>query len=341
MKKLLSNFYGVLAVALLAVVFALPFGATATAITGTGLVLTGLSILVDQHGVALAGLNKEIWLPELMEGFYADDMFVTEMRDMSAFVSNDVINLAEAGVNPDVLVNNTTYPVPYAQRADVPIALTLDTYDTENTEIKSVETAELAYDKRQSVMYGHKRALQMTFMEKAAHNVAPSADSNLTPLLTATGGDNGSGRKRLKFADLLRLKKRFDNAEIPSEGRILVLSAQHQEDLEIEDVERYNKLMDKGMVAGFKVYFLADKRLPRYNATTGAKVAYGAAAAGTDAVASIAFHKDEVMRAQGSQDLFLREKDPETRSDIMGFQMRGLSVPIRNKGIAAIYSAAV
>ena len=74
MKKLLSNFYGVLAVALLAVVFALPFGATATAITGTGLVLTGLSILVDQHGVALAGLNKEIWLPELMEGFYADDM---------------------------------------------------------------------------------------------------------------------------------------------------------------------------------------------------------------------------------------------------------------------------
>ena len=66
-----------------------------------------------------------------------------------------------------------------------------------------------------------------------------------------------------------------------------------------------------------------------------------AAAAGTDAVASIAFHKDEVMRAQGSQDLFLREKDPETRSDIMGFQMRGLSVPIRNKGIAAIYSAAV
>lgn len=340
MKNLTRKIYAVFAIAMLAFVV--------TAVTGAnffvaGGALTALSFIPSgQTGVAFVGLNKEIWLPELMEGFYADDSFLSEMRDMSAFVDNDVINLAEAGVNPDVLVNNSVYPVPYAQRADVPIALSLDTFDTENTLVRSIETAELAYDKRSSIMYGHKQALRMTFMQKAAHAVAPSADSTFTPLLQTTGADNGSGFKRLTYADILRLKKRFDNAEIPAEGRILILSAQHQEDLELEDASRYNLVMDKGVLRGFKLYFLADARLPRYNKTSGAKVAYGAAAApSTDTVSSIAFHKDEMMRAQGTQDIFLRERDPELRGDLLGFQMRGLALPIRNKGVAAIYSAAV
>jgi hypothetical protein len=318
------------------------------AVTGFGAVPVGATLFVGslipsgQTGVAFAGLNKEIWLPDLMEGFYADDSFLTELRDMSAFVSNDVINLAEAGVNPDVLVNNTAYPIPFAQRTDVPIALALDTYDTENTLIRSIETAELSHDKRSSVLYGHRQALKMTFMQKAAHAIAPAADGVFTPLLTTTGANNGDGFKRLTYADILKLKKRFDNAEIPADGRILILSAQHQEDLELEDVNRYNLVMDKGVLRGFKLYFLADNRLPRYNKTSGAKVAYGAVAApSTDTIASIAFHKDEVMKAQGTLDMFVREKDPEERGDIMGFQMRGLSMPIRGKGIAAIYNAAV
>jgi hypothetical protein len=340
MKNLTRKFYAVFAVAILALVVTAATGANFFVAGGA---VTALSLLpAGETGVAFAGLNKEIWLPELMEGFYADDSFLSEMRDMSAFVDNDVINLAEAGVNPDVLVNNTAYPISTSQRTDGAIALSLDYFDTENSLIRNIETAELAYDKRASIMYGHKQALRMTFMQKAAHAIAPSADSTDTPLLTTSGADNGDGFKRLTYADILKLKKRFDNAEIPADGRILILSSQHQEDLELEDASRYNLVMDKGVLRGFKLYFLADQRLPRYNKTSGAKVAYGAAAApSTDTICSIAFHKDEVMKAQGSLDMFLREKDPEQRGDILGFQMRGLSLPIRNKGVAAIYSAEV
>lgn len=288
-----------------------------------------------------AGLNKEIWLPDLMEGFYADDMFISEMRDLSAFVDNDVLNLAEAGVNPDVLINNTTYPIAIAQRVDNAIQIPLDTFDTENTLVRNIEIAELSYDKRASIIYGHKQALRMTFMQKAADAVAPAADSLFTPLMKTSGGNNGEGRKRLTYSDILRLKKRFDNAEIPAQGRILVLSAQHQEDLEIEDSNRYNLIMDKGVLRGFKLYFLADGRLPRYHVTTGAKIVYGAASLPTDTVASIAFHKDEMMRAKGTEEMFLEEKSPTERGDILGFQMRGISLPIRNKGVAAIYSEAI
>ncbi len=339
MKKLISRSYSSLAVLSLALaMFITGFGAFAA----VGIPLA-VSVFAPSAGagVAYAGLNKEIWLPDLMEDFYGDDMFITEMRDMSAFVENNTINLAEAGVNPDVLVNNSVYPVPYSGRTDAPIAIQLDTFDTENTWIKNTEVIELAYDKRASVLYGHRQALRMTFLERAAHNVAPATDSTFTPKLQTTGANNAdTGLKRLTYSDILKLKKRFDNAEIPAEGRILVLSAQHQEDLELEDAARYNLIMDKGVLRGFKLYFLAEKRLPRYNKTTGVKVAYGAASLATDSYASIAFHKDEVMRSQGDADMFLREKDPELRGDLVGFQMRGISLPIRGKGIASIYSPA-
>jgi hypothetical protein len=286
----------------------------------------------------MAGLNKEIWLPELMEGFYAEDNFLNEARDMSAFVENDKINLADAGVNPDVLVNNSTYPIGISERSDVPLALELDMYDTKNTLLRNAEAAELAYDKRSSVLYGHRQALKMKFLEKAAHQFAPSTNSANTPVLETTGSDNGLGFKSITFEDILTLEGKFDEAEIPSEGRVLVLSATHKAELRKADLKLYTSVFSsENTYGGFKIYTLASKRMPVYNKTTKTKVAYGAAAApSTDTTCSFAFHKDEVMRAKGSLDMFERLKDPESRGDVIGFQMRGLAMPIRGIGCGAI-----
>jgi hypothetical protein len=336
MKKLI----GILSIALIALVAAPALGMT---FLGGIALFTALSFVPSgaDADVAYAGLNKEIWLPEIMEGFYASDMFLSECRDMTSFVSNDTINLAEAGVNPDVLLNNTSYPISYANRTDTPLALPLDTYDTENTLVQSIEIAELAYDKRASVLYGHQQALKMFVMERAAFRIAPATNAELTPLLATTGANDGLGRRALTFADIATLQRRFNDAEVPAEGRVLVLSSKHSEDLQNADRVLYNQLMTGGTLYGFKVYYLAGKRLPRYNHTTGAKVAWQAAAGATDSPASIAFHKDEVMRADGTVDIFVREKDPELRGDVMGLQKRALYMPIRNKGIAAIYSPVI
>jgi hypothetical protein len=292
----------------------------------------------SEGSAAFAGLNKEIWLPEIMEGFYVDGTFVSEARDLSAFVSNNTINLAEAGANPEVLLNNTTYPIPYAQRADIPLALPLETLDTENTIVYNIEAAELSYDKRKSVQSGHIIALNEFSYTRAAYNWSPTTNSLYTPLLQTTGLTDGEGRRAMTFKDLSRLKRKFTDAKIPTQGRILVLTAKHMEDLENEDIKLYDKMLDKGMVYGFKIYEMPTSDMPRYNHTTGVKVAWGAASAATDSHASIAFHKDEVMRCKGTADMFVREKDPELRADMVGFQMRNLTLPMRNKAIAAIYS---
>lgn len=52
---------------------------------------------------------------------------------MTPMVEYNKINLAEAGVAPDVLVDNKDYPVPTMSRTDTPLELTLHTFDTKNT----------------------------------------------------------------------------------------------------------------------------------------------------------------------------------------------------------------
>ena len=159
-------------------------------------------------------------------------------------------------------------------------------------------------------------------MEKAIHAYAPNSDASFTPVVESA--ESG----KITFADILTLAEKFDNAEIDATGRILVLSVKHLSDLRKESLTQYKEFMKDKELFGFKVYSLADKRMPKYNSTTGVKVGYGVAAAGTDAICSVAFHKDEVM------------KDPEQRADILGFQKRGIAIPIRGKGVGAIYTKA-
>lgn len=290
----------------------------------------------------MAGLNKEIWLSLIKENFYPEFAFLNEAMDMSAFVENDVINLAEAGVNPNVLKNNTTYPVPSAVRTDTALTLTLAYYDTESTIIRNAELAELAYDKMASIVFGHKQALLLRQYNEAAHAYAPASDAALTPVVNTTGTLTG-GFRLITYADIAKMAQRFDAQNIPRMGRILVLDSAAQEQLRNEDRVLYNQMMNHqngmapGMLYGFKVY--SYENLPLYDAAD-AKRAFGSTYAATNKYArAVAFHKDEVMKAVGSLDMFERLRDPDARGDIIGFQQRFIALPIRSKAIGTIITA--
>ena len=65
-------------------------------------------------GVAREGVLKEIWTGELVKALreFLAGTWLDGIPDSSSIVDNDVIHLVEVGVDPDVLVNNTTYPIP-------------------------------------------------------------------------------------------------------------------------------------------------------------------------------------------------------------------------------------
>jgi len=277
----------------------------------------------------MAGLNKEIWIADLMEQFLADTSFLSQARDMSMWVENDKINLAEAGIMPNVIVNNTTFPVPINDRADTPLALELNMYDTENTRLRHADLIELAYNKRVSVIRGHQNALRQKLAAHAAWSWTPATTDANNVVLDRTGNSS------ISFNDIIDLSMIYDNWDAPEGQRNLVLNPTHQAQLQKADLAQYKAIWQKGQndLYGFKVF--KSSKTPRFSNLL-AKKAFGAANAGNDVMCSFTFVSDEVMTAIGTVDMFERLNDPEARADILGFQMRALALPIRNKYSCAL-----
>lgn len=293
----------------------------------------------------MATLNKQIWIDQIMEKFYPEASFLKYARDFTAYVDYDIINMADSGFDPDVLVNNTAYPIAIVDREDMPLSFNLDNFETVNTKVSHPESVELSYDKMESVIYGHRNALQAKTGAKAAHSYAPNSHTANTPVIETTGGDNGFGFKRLVSGNILALKRSFDVMDVPMDKRFLVLCPQHLEDLMTEDLKAFKDITDFGngkpkRFAGFNI--LEFSKTATYNSVTKTKKAFGTVAdAENDSVSSFAFNSDEIMKADGTNKMFAKIDDPELRASVVGFSKRFIAMPIRNKGLGSIISAKI
>lgn len=285
-------------------------------------------------------LQKEIWVNQLMNGFYPNSSFLEYAKDFSSLVDYNAINLAEAGVDPEVLINNTTYPIKVTQRIDKPIRIELDLFETENTLVRQPEVIEYSYDQLESVLMGHRNKLRARTAEKAAHAFAPKKDGEFTPIVSTSGVKAGN-RLRMTIEDILLLKERFDDANIPLEGRFLVLNPKHLSDLILYDVKAFKDITDivngePKRFAGFSI--LQTSITPFYDSATLEKLDFTAQKTAGSTFCSFAFHRDEVMKADGDVNMYAKENDPEERGTIVGFDKRFIALPIRNKGVGAIVS---
>ena len=292
----------------------------------------------------MSTLNKQIWISQIMEKFYPEASFLNFAKDMSENVEYDKINLADCGFDPEVLINNTTYPIAVAERTDTPLSIELSLYETENTLVRSPQAVELAYDKLESVIYGHRMALRAMAGNKSAHAYTPTQDTTNTPVLITTGDNNGDGFKRLVPEDILKLKKRYDLLEVPFENRYLVLDPNHVEDLILYDLKAFKDITDfkdgqPNRFAGFNI--LQYTRTAKFDFTTRQKLPFGAVANENTVFSSFSFSSEEVMKAMGNMKMYEKIDDPEQRATIVGFDMRFIALPIRNKAIGAIIASKV
>lgn len=281
-------------------------------------------------------IEKEIWIQSLMEGFVPNTSFLGDSVDMSDFVDHDKIHLAEAGINPNVLIDNTSYPVPTAQRADTPLELALHTFDTENTVVRNIEQKTSSYDKVASVVRGHKNALLIKESAFAAHSWCPTKNGEFTPIMATVGAANRHGYKSMSFEDILAIVSKYRELDVDIASLVAVLHPFHHADLQAEDKKLYKDIMATGNLFGVKLHSFS--KTPTFDSVTAQKKALGSAATGTDAISSLIYCRDRVMRATGTTDAFITEKDPGARGDILGFQQRFTALPICGKYIGAIYS---
>ncbi len=277
-------------------------------------------------------IEKQIWIAMLMEGFYPDRTFLTRSVDMTAMVEYNKIDLAEAGVAPEVLVDNKEFPVPTMSRTDVPLELPLHTFDTKNTVVRNVEEMETAYAKMDSVVRQHRNTLQAKTAAYAANNWAPAKNTTLTPAKETLAPG------KISFEDILKMDAWFRSQDIDPATLVAVLNPYHLADLQLEDMKLYKAMLESNKLFGFSLYTFS--QLPYYNPTTGAKVAFGTASTATDAQCSLFYSDQEVMRADGDIEVFAKYKDPGERGDVIGFQKRFTALPIRKKYQAVIYNKA-
>jgi hypothetical protein len=296
----------------------------------------------------MAGLLKEVWLAIIKENFFRYANHLNRSVDMSGFVTNNTLNLAEAGSVPRILKNNKSYPVPVAARNDNAIAIQLDYYDTEGTVISNAESIQYAYNKLSSVTFNHTSALMERFSDIATYNWTPLSDTANTPVFATTGTARSDGRLRFTIADIARMEEVFNRAKFPKQGRILVLCPQHKADLLAQEALLFKSFSDLktgsvNSLYGFEIYEYGG--YATFNGGTGVKRTVDNdlnfdAQTGTDSPSSLFYCETEVMRALGEMDVFFTPKSSSAtmRSDIIGYQARFTAQSIRNKACGAIYS---
>lgn len=285
-------------------------------------------------------LKNELAVTELITQFRHENEWLSAVKSKPEWLNNDVIKIPVRGLTPKVLINNTVYPIASHQREDGKVIISLNKYETENTEVTTDELYALPYEKVSDVQVQHRETLEDRTAEHALVSIAPQKNTDKTPVITTTGEDDGTGRKRLTAKDIIRLKKLEDKLKVPKKGRVLVLCSEHVADLLIEDLTFKTRYQDanSGKIAdnyyGFEIY--ESTYAPTYH--NGEKEAFGAVPQGKEA--SIVFHKNYTVKAVGSAVRYAREKseNPEGRKHTIGFEMHFVCVAIKDEGTAAIIS---
>ena len=275
-----------------------------------------------------AGVLKEIWTGELVKALRAglEGSFLDGIPDASSLVDNDVIHLVDVGVDPDVLINNTTYPIPLQALDDKDIAIKLDKFQTKVTPITDDELHAVSYDKMSRVKESHANSIADGKFTKAAHALCAQKNTSKTPVLVTSGERVAeTGRLRLIPADIVKMKAELDKLKVPAKDRRLVLCTDHVNDLLLADQkfkEQYNLNQTEGKVArlyGFDIYEYVNT--PIYT-ETGTKKDVGTAAAEKEFNCSFAFYAKRVFKATGSTKMYYSEAttDPEFQRNKINFR---------------------
>ncbi len=347
MNKILKAVTGITFNAFMGIVMAMVMGfapaiGAAGAVAGS-LVLGGFM----PRGAAFAGVLTEVWTGELVKKLRAGEAatFLDGLPDYSQYAENDVIHLVDVGADPEVLVNNTTYPIPVQELKDGDIPIGLDKFQTKATPITDDELYALSYDKMASVKERHALAILENKYAKAIHALAPAKNTDKTPVLVTSGDvadGAASGRLMMRREDIIKLKEKFDKMNVPTQGRRLVLCSDHVNDLLMKDQkfadQYYNYTTGKiSNLYGFQVYeYVANP----YFKTTLVKVGFGTAPGATDYQASIAFYEKMTFKASGSTKMYYREAatDPEYQRNLINFRHYFIVLPKKQEAIAAIVS---
>ena len=289
--------------------------------------------------------NQDIapWL----EGIEELDTEIIEMGSGSTGESN-VIHLPVSEFEPDVLINNSTYPLALQAYTDTEVTISLDKYQTKVVTLTDDQIIGASYRRIDNATRATSGAITKKKYAKGIHAIAPAGHTTNTPIHETTGAVRGGaaiGRKILTYDDLVAHKEQYDALEVPEVGRRLVLCADHWNDLLLDrgrfgdQFSNYRTGKLAPMVAGFEL--IQNSYNPYY--TGKVKKAFGAAPVAGDYKASVSFYVPNVAKKTGMTKQYFTpaSADPENQTNKLSYRHYFIAVPKRAKYIGAIVSGVV
>ena len=289
----------------------------------------------------MSAVLDELFTGRMVEQFnHADTAtFLDGITDNSDKVKYNVIHLVEIGQSPDVLINNNVYPIPTQALDDADIAISLAKFQTLRTVVTEDELYAMTYDKVDSVKKRHQITIKESRQDLSAYNIAPTSNTPETPVIAASGPDDGTGRLRMVRNDIITLHTKFNELKVPKKDRRLVLSNVHVGDLLIEDSSFSASYTNhkEGLIAnlyGFDIYQYGNN--PLFTAL-GTKKAFNALQDPTDRECSFAFLKERIWKATGDTIMYYDEPTPAYQEHAMNFRHYYVALPEKLEALGAIY----
>lgn len=278
-----------------------------------------------QKGILQEGLQKEVWIADIKEKPLPDTSFIAQSTDLSSFVDNNILHLAEAGVDPDVHLNYFTQnsdELPIQSIEDIPHEVILQIWSTSQTRHNKLLEAELSYDKRASVLNRHRNALAKNMAARTAYNWAASADNEFNKILNLGATDS-------VIDALFDMQAFMRNHDLDMSKMNVLLEANHAARIKKEDKKLYKEISsEKGAdIADFKVFFYS--KTPFYT-SAGAKKPFGATVDAGDKKSSIIWSSEEVFRCTGDVDIYATLGHSGWQADLMSMGQRALNGKIRS-----------
>ena len=280
-------------------------------------------------------LNISIWQTTLVENFYPDNGFASKSVDDSAFVSAHKVIIPNAAAPSKVQKNRTVKPASVNQRTDNDLEYEIDELTTDPIYIPNIDTVELSYDKRTSIISNDRAQLQNAAHENLLERWGKGVPASNVLLTTGTTernahtSDTATGkRKRITKEDLLAIMTRMDADNVPEEGRYLLLDAYMYADL-LADLSESDKWMfqnSANMQTGvlgnlYGLNIMKRSKVLRVK-TDKTLLPWGEEAIAGELAAALAWHDKSVSRALGEVKMFDSTNNPMYYGDIYSFLLR-------------------
>jgi hypothetical protein len=337
-------------------VLALLIGTAVNLVTGfnTYVVAAGLmaapavySALVKTSAESGAlSITVQIWQKHIEEEIFKDNSFMRKSHNVDEYVlGGKIVHIPQSGGSGNVVKNRTSLPASVRQRTDTTVLYALDAFTTDPVLIPNVETKELTYDKRNSVLGEDLDNLKQEVAEATLYNwvqspllagvsatALPSGNKFVTSGASVAAQAPMTGnRLAATRTDLQVLQNYFRSINRWVEGKMHImlppafLMQLYPADSiitatlmqSVTEAERRAGIMMKDL--GFNIM---SRSSVLTTTSTGTVRAPGETGAVTDGLAAIAWYEESVELALGTVDAFEKLRDPQFYGDVYSFEVR-------------------